>query len=156
MEGKTIATDVIKGGCLCGAVGYRITAPYLRVAHCHCSRCRRATGAGYATNLYVPPDQFAWTAGQEFVVRHDLETANSFSTTFCRKCGAPLPHHTRSGHEIVVPAGSLGQLTGLEPQGHIFWDSRAAWTIVGDELPKFTGLWEGWSSGQAPGPTEHD
>jgi hypothetical protein len=107
-------------------------------------------GAGFATNLYVPPDQFAWTSGQDCVVRHDLQSARNFSTTFCRECGAPLPHHTRSGHEIVVPAGSLVQAPDLEPQGHIFWDSRAPWTSVGDELPRFTGLWDGWSLGKGP------
>jgi hypothetical protein len=99
--------EVLGGSCLCGAVGYRVEGPFLRFAHCHCTRCCKATGTGHATNLYAAPARFRWTSGQESIIRFDLPTARSFATTFCRYCGSPLPHHTRSGGEVVVPAGSL-------------------------------------------------
>jgi hypothetical protein len=141
----------LTGGCLCGAVTYRVTAPFLRFAHCHCSRCRKATGAGYATNLYVAPNRFAWRSGQEFTVRYDLPTARSFATTFCRQCGSPLPHHTRSGREIVIPAGSLDRGPDLKPQARIFWDSRASWSCVGDDVPTFAELPDWWRPSRPPG-----
>jgi hypothetical protein len=34
---------ILRGGCLCGAVAYTVTSPFLRFAHCYCSRCRKAT-----------------------------------------------------------------------------------------------------------------
>jgi hypothetical protein len=102
-----MTNEVLAGSCLCGAVRYRVHAPFLRFAHCHCRRCCKATGSGHATNLYVPAGQLEWTAGEELAQRFDLPTAMSFATTFCRTCGAPLPHRTRSGREFVVPAGSL-------------------------------------------------
>lgn len=142
-----MAKDTLDGGCLCGAVTYQIRAPFLRFAHCHCSRCRKATGTGHASNLYVSPDHFEWTSGRDAVVRYDLPTARSFSTTFCRNCGSPMPHHTRSGSEVVVPAGSLDQLPDHEPQAHIFWDSRIRWSCANDELPKFSEMPDWWSSG---------
>ena len=136
--------DILNGSCLCGDVEYQVRAPFLRFAHCHCSRCRKATGTGYATNLYVSPDHFEWTSGRDFVVRYDLPTAASFSTTFCRNCGSPLPRHTRSGREIVVPAGSLEEVPRHELQGHIFWDSRAEWTTANDKLPKYSEMPDWW------------
>jgi hypothetical protein len=111
--------------------------PFLRFAHCHCSRCRKATGAAHATNLYASPERFAWTAGRESVVRFDLPTARSFATTFCHACGSPLPHHTRSGREIVVPAGSLDVFPSLRPQARIFFASRAPWSDCTEALPVF-------------------
>ena len=137
MTEHPMASDTLDGSCLCGAVTYTIRAPFLRFAHCHCARCRKATGTGHSTNLYVAPDRFAWTSGQDLAVRFDLPTARSFATTFCRHCGAPLPHHTRSGREVVVPAGSLDQAPEMAVQARNFWDSRAAWSCAGDDVPRY-------------------
>jgi hypothetical protein len=139
-----VMTEVLNGSCLCGTVTYRVTAPFLRFAHCFCSRCRKATGTGHATNVYVAPDRFEWTAGKDATFRYDLPTARSFATTFCRHCGAPVPHHTRSGREVVVPAGSLDDVPSLKPQVRIFWESRAPWSCVDDNAPAYATLPDAW------------
>lgn len=146
--------EILNGSCLCGAVEYQVRGPFLRFAHCHCSRCRKATGSGHATNLYVSPDHFEWTSGRDTIVRYDLPAAQSFSTTFCQNCGCPLPHHTRSGREIVVPAGSLDQVPEHGLQCHIFWDSRAQWAGVDDELPKYPELPDWWLKHQNAPPDQ--
>jgi hypothetical protein len=143
------ATGILRGGCLCGRVSYEVELPCLRFAHCHCSRCRRATGSSHASNLYFPPERFRWTSGNGSVRRYDLPSARSFSTTFCMECGAPLPHHTRSGLEIVVPAGSLEQEPGVEPQAHIFFSSRPPWSCLNRELPGFPEYADDWRRGPA-------
>lgn len=139
-----MTTDVLRGSCLCGAVTFEVAPPFLRFAHCHCSRCQKATGAAHASNLYAEPDRFRWTSGSDEVVRYDLPTAGSFATTFCRSCGAPLPRRTRSGREVVVPAGSLDELRELRPQMHIFWASRPVWSCAEDELPRHDEYGPGW------------
>jgi|ERR1700687_3460761 len=136
--------ELLHGSCLCGAVTYQVRAPFLRFAHCHCSRCRKATGSAHASNLYVAPEQFAWNSGRDEIVRFDLPTARSFATTFCRRCGAPLPHHTRSGLEIVVPAGSLDEEPSRRPQAHIFWDSAPSWSCGSGDLPRFAEYTDDW------------
>ena len=135
---------VLRGSCLCGVVTYEVAPPFIRFAHCHCRRCCKATGAAHATNLYVRPSNFAWTSGADSVVRYDLPTARSFATTFCRQCGSKLPHHTRSGREVVLPAGSLDVVPELRPQARIFWESRVPWTCDGEELPRFAEYPEWW------------
>ena len=139
-----MGNELLQGSCLCGAVTYEIKAPFLRFAHCHCSRCRKAMGSAHASNLYVSPEQFAWTSGSDEVVRFDLPTARSFATTFCRRCGAPLPHHTRSGREIVVPAGSLDTEPSRRPQVHVLWASRPSWSCGDDQLPRHAEYTENW------------
>lgn len=140
--------QVLPGSCLCGAVTYEVKAPFLRFAHCYCSRCCKATGSGHASNLYVAPDRFEWTSGRDAVARFDLPSARSFATTFCRHCGSPLPHHTRSAREVVVPAGSLDREPALRPQARIFWDSRRSWSCSGEELPRFSEYPDWWRSGE--------
>ena len=128
----------IKGSCLCGKITYKIHPPFWVFRYCHCPRCRKATGSAHTANLLVPPEKFNWTSGQDMVVRFDLPEAKSFATCFCRVCGSPLPHLTRSGREMVVPAGSLDDDPIKRPEHSIWYDSRALWFKDVDELPKFT------------------
>jgi len=131
--------EEIEGGCLCGTVRYRVRGPWLRFVHCHCSRCRKATGTGHATNLFVDPDRLQWIAGQANVQRYDLPTAQRFAVCFCRACGSPLPHRTRTGSGWVIPAGSLDREPSMAPSARIFWSSRASWSCAAGDLPCFDG-----------------
>lgn len=68
----------IRGGCLCGAVTFAFLPPVQLMVHCHCSRCRKSTSAGHATNLTVDPAQFQWLSGEDVITRFDLPHARSF------------------------------------------------------------------------------
>jgi hypothetical protein len=129
--------SILRGSCLCGGVTYRVAEPFRSFILCHCSRCRKDTGSAHTSNLRVGSDQITWTSGQELIVRFDLPSARSFSRAFCLQCGSPLPHLTRSGREVIVPAGSLDAEPSIHPQCHAHWSSRASWTCDGDALPRF-------------------
>ena len=126
---------IIRGGCLCGAVAYEAHLPIAKFANCYCSRCRKATGSTYSANFYVSPEAFKWTDGEALVVRYDLPQARSFATSFCSKCGSPVPHRTRSGREVVLPAGSLNDDPGAKPAASVHWSSRAPWAPGSTDLP---------------------
>ena len=130
MESKTLT-----GSCLCGSVRYTVRGEPQRALHCHCSRCRKASGAAYTTNAVVQPQAFQWTPGQDPVVRFDLPTARSFATSFCETCGAPLPHFTRSGRQVIIPGGSFDDDPGVIATLHEGWASRAPWYRHGSEIP---------------------
>jgi hypothetical protein len=87
-------------------------------------------------NAVVKAAALHWLQGEELVVRYDLPTARSFATSFCRTCGSPLPHLTRSGREAIVPAGTFDGDLGVKPERHAQWASRADWYGAGTELPK--------------------
>lgn len=135
--------EVLTGSCLCGSIAYRVRGPYRQFVHCHCGRCRKATGTGHATNLYVEPQNFEWIRGEELTTRFDLPSAASFATTFCRGCGSPLPHHTRSRRTVVAPAGSLDDAPSTAPRARIFWESRVEWSCANAE-PTFAALPDWW------------
>ena len=80
----------IPGGCLCGNVTFELSPPFQRMVHCHCSRCRKGTGTGHATNIIVGPGQVRWLSGEESIARFDLPTAQSFGKWFCGHCGSPV------------------------------------------------------------------
>lgn len=45
MGGKD--AENLHGRCLCGGVGYAVSASTSGFSHCHCPSCRRASGAAY-------------------------------------------------------------------------------------------------------------
>jgi hypothetical protein len=125
-----------RGSCLCGGVGYVVDGPPLRVHHCHCSRCRKARGGAFATNLFVAPDAFHYTRGEDLLVSYKVPEAERFTHVFCRRCGSSLPRVDRARGYAVIPMGTLDDDPGARPQRHIFTGSRAPWYEIRDELPQ--------------------
>jgi hypothetical protein len=126
----------LRGSCLCGQVRYEIEPPVQHFVYCHCSRCRKTSGTAHAANILVSPEAFRWLAGAELVARYDLPTARSFASAFCRQCGSPMPHLTRSRTRVIVPAGGLDDPTDARPGIHAYWASRANWYAEDGKLPK--------------------
>jgi hypothetical protein len=124
-----------RGSCLCGSVRYELSGSHERIFCCHCSRCRKARSAAHATNLFVVPQQFRWTAGRDRVQTFKLPDAVRFTQCFCRDCGAPMPRVADAN--VAVPAGSLDDDPGARPGLHIHVASMAPWySIPGDALPR--------------------
>jgi hypothetical protein len=120
------AAEVRTGGCLCGAVRYRVCLPPLWVAHCHCSMCRRAQGAGFVTWAGFAADALGLTVGDDLLSRYRSSAAAVRS--FCSRCGTPLFFQSgRWPGEIHVTLATLDSSEGLEPQAHAYWGSRAPW-----------------------------
>jgi hypothetical protein len=143
--GRTNMTEPdVRGSCLCGTVTFEVSPPFQRMIHCHCSRCRKSTGTGHATNLIAKPDQLRWLNGESSIKRYDLPTAASFAKWFCSECGSPLPRVTRSGKLIIIPAGSLDTVPLLRPTDHIYWASRAPWSCPSSGLPTHAELPASW------------
>ena len=130
----------ILGGCLCGQIRYRLGAEPLRATHCHCSQCRRASGAPFLTWVAFPADTFAFTEGEPGVYR----ATNKAERTFCRDCGTPLTfRHVESAHQVDVTAGSLDNAEAVRPIDHIWNSATLGWLRLDDDLPRFPGERDG-------------
>lgn len=126
----------LSGGCLCGAVKFKVRGPWQRFMHCHCSRCRKVTGTGHASNLFAGAENFRWTQGEENTRYFQPPDAARFKNTFCTICGGRLPSVSRDGKSVNVPAGSLDEVPDMKPQARIYWGSRTPWSCA-DGLPTF-------------------
>jgi hypothetical protein len=125
--------DALEGGCLCGGIRYRVTGEPITVVYCHCSSCRRASGAPVVAWSMWPLERFAITRGRP--------TANASSPgverTFCGGCGTPIGYtaHYMPGF-VDVTVASLDTPDALPPHLHI-WDSeRVRWLELADRLPR--------------------
>jgi hypothetical protein len=86
---------MIKGSCACGGIRFEIEA-VRSMTNCHCTTCRKLTGASFATYAHVERDNFRWIAGEELISRH--ESAPHSFRAFCRVCGSLLPSQALSCH----------------------------------------------------------
>lgn len=125
----------LSGSCLCGSVVYEITGEPLRFYHCHCQRCRKATGTGHASNIFLKPSRVRWTAGESLLRHYKVPEAKRFATAFCGHCGSLMPRVAPDMSTALIPAGTLDVDPGIRPQARIFDDSRAPWSCDTSELP---------------------
>ena len=126
----------LTGSCLCGSAAFSANGEVRRFFHCHCSRCRKATGTGHASNLFLK-GTLSWLSGESKVVQFKLPEAKRFSNTFCQDCGSRMPRFIEEFGVVVIPAGCLDQEPPITPQARIFGDSRAAWSCADGTLPMF-------------------
>jgi len=128
----------VTGGCLCGAVRYEVHGPFLRAGHCHCSRCRKHTGAAVATQGRVRREDFRLVSGAEMVTAFRPDGGSV--KAFCRRCGSSLFGGTwPDGPELSIRLGSVDGDPGIRPQEHTFVGSRAPWDEITDDLPQHEG-----------------
>lgn len=127
----------LHGSCLCGSVTYEVNGSALNFFHCHCERCRKATGTGHASNIIMSPAKVKYLSGEDLVRKYKVPDARFFTNTFCEACGSRLPGFSAERKVAVIPAGSLDSDPGLLPDARIFADSAASWSCDTNELPTF-------------------
>jgi hypothetical protein len=135
-EGIEQIMSILTGSCLCGAVRYTASGEAQRFYHCHCSRCRKATGTGHATNLFLE-GTLAWNSGEALIRSYKPAAAERFTNSFCEVCGSRVPRFIEKLGMVFIPAGSLDDEPDLRPQARIFLDSRAHWSCDEAALPGF-------------------
>jgi len=129
-------TRSLSGSCLCGGVRYTASGEAQRFYHCHCTRCRKASGTGHATNLFLQ-GTLAWESGKDLIRSYKPPEAERFTNTFCEVCGGRVPRFVEALGMVFIPAGSLDVDPGLRPQARIFLGSRAGWSCDDSPLPGF-------------------
>ena len=133
-------SDIVTGSCLCGGVRYEVELPFLRASHCHCSRCRKHSGAAVCTQGRVLKHQFRLLRGEELLRIYE-PAADAAKKVFCSVCGSSLfGGDWPEGEEVSIRLGSLDGDPGIRPQFHTFVGSKAPWDEITDDLPQYSEL----------------
>lgn len=126
--------DSRTGGCLCGAVRYRITGPLRPVVACHCHQCRRTSGH-YAAATRVAAEHF--TLDRDDGLRW-YESSPGIHRGFCGVCGSSLLWQPHRG-SVGIMAGTLDGPTGLRIAGHIHTATAGDYYTIDPALPQSPG-----------------
>lgn len=122
-----------RGGCLCGAVRYRITGPLRPVINCHCQQCRRTSGHFVAATQC--PQSALQMDGDSLGLKW-FHSSQEAKRGFCSQCGSSL-FWTRVGSQSVsVMAGTLDQAEDLQTSRHIYVADKGDYYQLNDGLPQ--------------------
>jgi hypothetical protein len=124
----------VEGGCFCGDIRYRVSGPISHETCCHCSICRRSSGAPFVAWFTVPRSAVELTNGSPTEIR----SSDHGKRSFCSRCGTPLlfssSHHP---DEIDVTTCSLDAPERIPPIDHTHTRSRLSWVEVDPTRPSF-------------------
>jgi len=136
-------TESRTGGCRCGAVRYRASGKPKWVAHCHCSDCRKQTGAGYATWLGYEAAAVKWEKGAP----KQYASSPGVERGFCGTCGTPISFAgQRWAGEVHLLAGTLDDPKSIAPRAHTFLIDAVPWAHVAPGDKRF------WQTPKEGGP----
>lgn len=122
------------GGCYCGAVRYAVAGDFAYALNCHCSNCRRTTGAAFKPFAGIARNGLSITIGADRLLVVGTAANND---THCAACGSQLFSVVRDGAFVHVAMGTLAADPGIRPTAHIFVGSKAPWFTITDGLPQF-------------------
>ncbi|MGA2776462.1 MAG: GFA family protein [Steroidobacteraceae bacterium] len=134
MSDEVPGAAAIEGGCLCGAVRYRISGRPLYSVICHCVSCRRASGAPTVAWLTVERNHFEWLSGRP----QPFASSPGVLRCFCRVCGSPLTYETgTSPNSVDVTSASLDDANLFPPTREVWLEHRLSWQPVNPALAPF-------------------
>lgn len=123
-----------EGGCMCGAVRYRLHGPFSYSAHCHCRSCQRAIGAGFATYSGIPAERFEIIQGRLAI----YESSPGVRRGFCDRCGTSLTYAGDDWDDMAVLSATLDDPSAAVPTANVYLVDRQPWVALDGALKQFT------------------
>ena len=125
------------GGCFCGAVRFEAREIF-DTGYCHCSICRRFSGAPALAWANLPARSFRITRGSP----KGFASSERWVRYFCAECGCPVfgrhPHPPEAGSDLVCfSILSLNEPLQIRPSVHTWCSARMPWFDTTDDLPRF-------------------
>jgi hypothetical protein len=114
-----------EGGCLCGAIRFRLLGPPYAVDFCHCHSCRKHSGAPASVFADCKRDVVELIKGE--VTRHC--SSPGVLRGFCGTCGSVLTYENEKlPDEIHIYIGALDHPEDFPPNAKpSFPEERVSW-----------------------------
>lgn len=102
------SSELVEGGCHCGAVRYRVTIRKRDAIQCNCSMCSKK---GFV-HLIVPESDFELLRGEDTLTTYTFGT-HTAKHHFCKRCGIHSYYRPRS-HPDQIDV-NVRCLDGVDP-----------------------------------------
>lgn len=124
------------GRCLCGGIEFEAEEIAGMVFNCHCSRCRRAHGAAFATQAFAVRSSLTFKKGRELL--HEYDSSAEGIRAFCSNCGSRVMNYAKNnGNYLSVAIACLDSGYRGKPVAHAFVASKADWHEPSRDIPSF-------------------
>lgn len=126
------------GGCLCGALRYRVTAEPLTLYACHCTDCQRRTGSAFALSMVVPRESVVLERGVPVEYRVPMPDGRVKTGKACASCSTRLWGEPVKAPTIaIVQPGTLDDTSWVRPVAHIWTRSAMPGTVFAPDAVTF-------------------
>ena len=139
MTRPAIPAPPYDGGCLCGAVRYRLSARPQTMTACHCDACKKMSGGTNLLVITAPRDAFEHLAGAVQRFRRTAESGRQSDVVRCAACGTRLWHEPQAFPVITLAAGTLDDSSWVVPATHIWIEKASPGALMHDDATKLTG-----------------
>ena len=127
-------SNLFTGGCLCGAIRYEASAAPVRGVICHCSMCRKHSGAPALAFVNFPCDAFRWLGLEP----QKFRSSRYAERGFCPICGSTVSMHEEIiADRVQVTVGSLDAPNRVRIDDHVWTKEQVEWFNIADEMPRF-------------------
>ncbi|SHG94945.1 GFA family protein [Ferrimonas marina] len=131
-----MSSNELTGGCLCGAIRYRVEGTPFDADYCHCRQCQRSVGAPFGCWMDFKLEAVQWLGAQP----KEYASSEFVRRGFCPECGAAMSFRdTRHPDYLTLTIASLDQPEQVSPRYHIHTDSAPSWLRIDDNLPRYPG-----------------
>jgi hypothetical protein len=128
-----------EGGCLCGAIRYRLRGDPLTLYCCHCTDCQKQSASAFSMSLTVRREQLELLKGTPLTATQTFpEDGRQKHGRHCGHCGSRVwTEFSKHPHIVNVRAGTLDDTSWLRPIAHTFTRSAQPWLELPAEIPSF-------------------
>lgn len=120
--------DDLEGGCVCGAVRYRIAGEPLAYYACHCLNCQKQSGSAFALSMVVRVDQLEVERGAPATFECRLPGGIESRGALCAVCVTRLWHESSAYPQIrSLRGGTLDDPRRHLPYGDVWTRSAQPW-----------------------------
>ena len=123
---------VQEGGCMCGAVRFRAEGEPVRVGICHCTTCRRNSGAGYSATVVFLRDKVTIEGRAA-----SYASSEQGRRCFCPTCGSPVYSTWGRSEEIDLSLGAFDDPRAFAPTYELWTSERVPWLPAMPDLEHF-------------------
>jgi hypothetical protein len=124
-------TEVHEGGCLCGAVRFRVVGEPKATGVCHCNFCKRGTGSAFRAAGYFDEADVEITCGIFKAREYRSDVSHRWiKLEFCPTCGTTVTYTAEWVPGMrAISAGTLDDPNWLKPTVHVWTRSALHWTV---------------------------
>jgi len=131
---------VLTGQCLCGLITCTATGDPASTVNCHCSDCRRATGAVFGTVLYFQKEKVQ-IIGAFSGYDHVSDRGTIVRRMFCPSCGSQMFARASVWPDLLgIRAGCIRQTERIVPQRNVFVSRKIESTPLNPDLPRIDAM----------------
>jgi hypothetical protein len=129
--------QTLTGGCLCGAVRYKVSADMIFSGKCYCEDCRKTSSSGHGS-VYAVPEQSVSVTGKLTEYQKKGGSGQPITRRFCPVCGSRISATaTVMPGVMMITASSLDDPEKFVSQMSVYTSRAPAWDRPPADTPSF-------------------